>query len=510
MSTRHARKVLLIGWDAADWEVIYPLLQAGQLPCMQRLIATGVRANLQTLSPMMSPLLWTSIATGMRADKHGILNFVEPDPKGSGIRPVTSTSRKVKTIWNILTQQGLRTHVVGWFASHPAEPINGVCVSNQFAVAVGRRTDPRPLAAGTVHPAELQETLAKLRVHPGEVSPKQMLPFLPRFADIDPTDRRIMALAIGLAECSSIHQAVLWILQNQTWDFLAAYFNAIDYLSHYFMRYHPPRREEISEQDFEFYKDVINGTYRYHDYMLAQILPLAGPETTVVLASDHGFQCGQERQRCPADASAKEALGWHRKIGVLCMAGPSLKKSAVVTKANLLDITPTILTLFGLPVGDDMEGRALVEAFNQPVKPERIPSWEQVPGDSGRHPPGLEQESWESKEALKQLADLGYISMPDGNDEGAVRVARLQEKLNLALVHMEAGRPTQAIGFLEELIREEPKEPAFVLFLAKCRLALEEFGEGRRLVESVLERDRESQEAKMILEELAAKENASK
>src|SRR5919204_6931706 len=119
MAARLAQKVLLVGWDAADWQVILPLLQAGQLPCLQRVVQNGVRGNLATLAPMVSPILWTSIATGKRADKHGILNFVEPDPTGTGIRPVASTSRKVKAVWNILTQAGLRTHVVGWFASHP-------------------------------------------------------------------------------------------------------------------------------------------------------------------------------------------------------------------------------------------------------------------------------------------------------------------------------------------------------------------------------------------------------
>src|SRR3954467_9646281 len=132
MPDRAARKLLIVGWDAADWKIIDPLLARGQMPVLASLLKTGCRADLATLDPVLSPILWTSIATGKTADQHGILNFVEPDPSGADLRPVSVTSRKVKAVWNILTQEGYKTHLVGWWPSHPAEPINGICVSNFF------------------------------------------------------------------------------------------------------------------------------------------------------------------------------------------------------------------------------------------------------------------------------------------------------------------------------------------------------------------------------------------
>ena len=135
-----AKKVLLIGWDGADWKVINPLLDSGKMPTLERFINKGVMGNLASLSPTLSPLLWTSIATGMRPFKHGILHFTEPDPYTGGIRPVTSTSRAVKAIWNILNQNGYKSNIIGWWPSHPAEPINGVMVSSggDAAIHVGR------------------------------------------------------------------------------------------------------------------------------------------------------------------------------------------------------------------------------------------------------------------------------------------------------------------------------------------------------------------------------------
>src|SRR5664279_1205341 len=151
-------KVLLVGWDAADWEMIDPLIERNQMPALARLLKGGVRGNLATIQPVLSPMLWTSIATGKRADKHGICGFTEPLPDGTGIGPVRSTSRKCKAFWNILSQNELRSNVVGWFATDPPEPINGVMITDQFLVA------PEAKIANMVHPPELAGSMAALRV----------------------------------------------------------------------------------------------------------------------------------------------------------------------------------------------------------------------------------------------------------------------------------------------------------------------------------------------------------
>ncbi|MCP4777565.1 MAG: phosphodiesterase, partial [Planctomycetaceae bacterium] len=64
-------KVLLIGWDAADWKVIHELMDEGKMPTLQSMVDRGTMGNLRTLNPPLSPMLWTSIATGKRPYKHG-------------------------------------------------------------------------------------------------------------------------------------------------------------------------------------------------------------------------------------------------------------------------------------------------------------------------------------------------------------------------------------------------------------------------------------------------------
>src|SRR3954451_3560892 len=134
MADRLAQKVLLIGWDAADWRMIRPLVERGRMPHLAKLIAGGASGNLASLRPMLSPMLWTSLATGKRPHKHGIHGVIEPRPEGDGIRAVASTSRTTKAVWNTPPHQRLRSHCVNCSASPPADPINGVCVSDRFAV----------------------------------------------------------------------------------------------------------------------------------------------------------------------------------------------------------------------------------------------------------------------------------------------------------------------------------------------------------------------------------------
>jgi predicted AlkP superfamily phosphohydrolase/phosphomutase/tetratricopeptide (TPR) repeat protein len=499
MATRLSRRILLLGWDAADWQVILPLVRAGQMPALGRLMQNGVSGDLQTLVPMISPLLWNSIATGVRADKHGILNFIEPDPHGPGIRPVGSSSRRVKALWNILSQSGLRTHVVGWFASHPAEPINGICVSNMFGVPSAQRHQPWSTPAGSVHPRSREQTLAALRIHPDDITPAQVQSFVPRLADIDPADPHLTVIKTALAECTTTQRIVSWILQNESWDFVAAYYNAIDHASHDFMIYHPPKHPDVPARDFELYQNVIAGFYRYHDQMLDELLQRSGPETTVMVLSDHGFQSGAFRPRLPEHAPSQ----WHRAMGILTMAGGGIRVGGGLGKAGLLDIAPTVLTLLGLPVGEDMAGRPLLEGLADPVTPERIPSWEHIAGDAGCTPLEHESDAWQSQAVFQQLIDLGYLPALDPEDASSLRFARLRDKLHLALVYLSSDRLDLAATLLEELVREEPDDLGYMLHLARCRLGQKRLNESWRLAECILERNPRDAEAALTLGQVA-------
>jgi len=482
-----AKKVLLIGWDAADWKIINPLLDDGLMPTLDDFVNHGVIGNLATLRPILSPMLWNSIATGKRPDKHGILGFMEPDPQSGGVRPVTSTSRKVKAIWNILTQRGYKAHVLGWFAGHPAEPINGISVSDLFPYAVGPLDKEWPLPPGAVHPEAMRDTFAQLRMHPAEVSEAAILPWIPRATEIDQEkDKGLQSFAKILSEQCSIHNAATWILQNEPWDFLAVYYNGIDHFCHGFMHFHPPRMEGIPEEKFEIYKGVVNGAYRFHDMMLQTLLDLAGPETTVLLVSDHGFHSDHLRPRGIPLEPAGPAVQ-HRQFGVIGMKGAHIKQDERIYGATLLDVTPTILTLFGLPVAEDMDGRVLVQAFETPPQITRIASWENEAGECGMHPGDLRMDPAAAQAVLQQFVALGYIQPPSEDQAKASEVAVREQQYNLSRVYLDSRRYHEAQPILEELTAKWADQPRFAQHLAQCYLALGKREEAKTLLQQLLE-----------------------
>ena len=479
------RKVLLVGWDAADWKAIHPLIDAGKMPNVQRLVENGATGQISTLHPPLSPMLWTSIATGKRPFQHGILGFSEPTPDGRGVQPVTNLSRKSKALWNILHQNDLRSVVIGWWPSHPAEPINGVMVSDHYHRASGPLDKGWPLPANAVHPPELAGALASLRMHPDLLVPQMVEPFIPLAKDIDQDkDNRLALFLRTLAECMSIHSAATWLLDNQPWDFFAVYYDAIDHFCHGFMKYHPPRQSWVGERDFELYHNVVSMAYQFHDEMLGTLLEKAGQDSTVILISDHGFHPDHLRAASIPDIPAGPAIE-HRDFGILAIGGPGIKKGELLHGPSVLDVTPTILTLYGLPVGEDMDGRVLSQAFVKTPNIASIPSWEEVPGADGRHPPHARLDPVAAHEALEQMIALGYIERPDENREVAVDKTIRELRYNLGEAYQDDDRHVEAHQVFTELHAADPDEQRFVvrLFVSCQALGLDE--EMRRIVDDL-------------------------
>ncbi len=264
------RKVLLIGWDAADWEHITPLLEQGLLPHLDKLINGGVMGNLATLQPILSPMLWNSIATGKQPYKHGIHGFVEADPHNGGSRPFSSYSRKTKALWNIFSQSGMRSNVINWWASHPAEPINGCVITNLFnGIKVEPGKGTFSVVPGTIHPAAREAFFSQFKVFPNELTEEHLCTFVPRAGEIDQDeDSRLEGLAKVIAETATTQAIATTVMETEPWEFMAVYFTGIDHFSHSFMPYHPPRMPLVSEKDFEIFKDVVTGAYRFHDMIL--------------------------------------------------------------------------------------------------------------------------------------------------------------------------------------------------------------------------------------------------
>ena len=416
------------------------------MPNLARMVENGVMGDLATLTPLCSPLLWTSVATGTFADRHQVLDTVESDPVTGGVRPVTRASLGSTQIWDILAQEGLRCQAIGWPATHPAEA-PGTCVSNGFAHSL----------PNSIYPPELESTILPLRFNPQEWTGKELQLFVPEMARIDQDkDKRLAKLAVILAEATSVLAAATTLLESKDWDFSAVWFGAVGWASEVF----PSGTDEI-------YKEVVNGVYRLLDLYLGRLLDLAGPEAIVMLVSDR--TAGESEWR----PSTSRGPG-----GLLCAAGPGIDSDELTFGAGLLDIAPTILGLFGFGRAPGMTGRAISEicatAYGralQNVLPTRSAS--RVAHDS------LEQE-------MLALEEFGYTDTVAAAWKDEADAAKTRRDFHLARVLLAQGRLDEAISLFEHLVERNPALVEMRLYLGHAYFQSSRLAECRAICEPLI------------------------
>tara|TARA_B110000259_G_C14022295_1_gene403474 strand:- start:90 stop:2627 length:2538 start_codon:yes stop_codon:yes gene_type:complete len=452
-------KVLLIGWDAADWKIIWPLIAKGQMPSLQKMIKNGVYGNMSTMNPPFSPMLWSTVATGKTPDKHGVMGFIELDSSGQKLRPVTAHSRKAKAVWNILHNQGYKSNLVGWWPSFPAEPINGVVVSDKFQRVGSDPTKVKPILPGTIHPESYVDKLKDLRMFPWEITKEHFLPFIPQAARIDQTgiNNGLVPFSNILSQNVSLHNAATNLLRETEWDFMAVYYDMIDHFCHGFMKFHPPKLKGVTQEKYEVYNDIVNSAYRFQDMMLGRKLELIDDDTTVIVMSDHGFESGNRRILKMPKVAAAPALD-HRQFGMFVACGPNIKKNEKIFGLGLIDVAPTILHHFNLPIGKDMDGKVILDIFEKISKPKYIDSWEDKQGDFGLLEKEDINEAFSDDETMEQLVELGYVERPDDDIAISIFKTKLDLKHNKARVYLGKKDYQTAKDILIELMKTEGVE----------------------------------------------------
>jgi predicted AlkP superfamily phosphohydrolase/phosphomutase len=354
-------RVLLIGVDAATWTVMQPLLDAGRLPTFRKLVSEGWSGTLRSIDPMVSPAVWTTIATGKLPDQHGIHGFVVPSPDHGPDVPVTSNLRQAETLWTIASRSGRHVDVVGWYVTWPVDAVNGVLVSDRFVPAgdTPAATPDHP----PVYPAELAPALEKLCITADDF--------------VDP-DERTFHRTFGIYPVDASRVAIAeHLMEERPADLTMVYIWGVDPMQHHFWQYYdpahwvgPPATAEAIAQTRnaipEYYEDV--------DGFVARLLARTGPRDTVLVVSDHG--AGPIESYDPKTGLS----GSHRKEGIIVAWGNHVRPGRASTPPGVVDVAPTVLHLLGLPVGEDMQGHVVTELLDpafaalHPVR--TIPTWE--------------------------------------------------------------------------------------------------------------------------------------
>ena len=241
--------------------------------------------------------------------------------------------------------------------------------------------------------------------------------------------------------------------------------------------------------------------------MLKTLMHLAGEDTTVILMSDHGFHPDHLRPRSIPNEPAGAAVE-HRNLGIFVAKGPGIKQDSVIYGASVIDICPTILSIFGLPCGEDMDGRPLIQIFEhlEDFSPASIPSWEIVQGRDGQHPADKQIDPVDAQEAIDRLVALGYIEKPSEDRAIAIDNTLRELRYNLACSYIDGNRYDAAEAVLSELHERWPNEHRFGLQLANCLRARGDFRGLCSLVNEIIgRRESEADNARAALEAIKLK-----
>lgn len=485
-----APRVLVLGFDGLDPRALDLLISEGALPNFARLRLEGAYGRLISSEPMLSPILWTTIATGRTPDVHGIAHFVAVDPQTGEPLPVTSDLRRVPALWNILSAQGKTTAVVGWWATFPPEPIRGWVVSDHLAYHF-LFGDGLAAADPTIktHPPELQERLAPLVIPPSAIGRAELAPF----ASVDEAELASpLVFTDGLAHLrwlvatTETHRRVglaLWAEERP--DVEMVYFEGTDSVAHLFGHLFRARglAGELAEQQARF-GSAVEAMYRRADAIVGDFLAALDGGTTLIVLSDHGFALGRlhddpSRVRDLRRVSAR----FHELEGVLFLRGRNVRSGARIEKPVHVDIVPTILALLGLPAAQDMPGRVLSEALIRNEPSDRIDSYDLLRPDQGT---ANTHDALADRALIERLESLGYLQGTRREVAEPAGVPSHQAERNLAGIAFERRAYAEAERRYRALVDQDPDDAGLRSSYAAALGALGRFEEALQELDAAL------------------------
>jgi tetratricopeptide (TPR) repeat protein len=458
---RTRQPVILIGIDAADWFTIDPLVRKGVLPAFARLKTVGRTGVMRTTPPLVSPIIWTSIATGQPPDKHGVLDFVVDTPSG-GQEPVRSVDRRAPALWSLFSAHHRTVGVIGWWATWPAEHVAGTIVSDRLAPQLLQFDGADE--TGLVWPSDAARRIRPLVIRPQQIAYDELTEYVPVGRDEYASARDHLGQGSSSVYEDPIAHLATIIASTRTYsalavdtaraarpDLLAVYLETVDSVSHLFVR---DRRRGPA---------AIERAYRAADDLIARLADASPPDTLIIVCSDHGFYPGTAGIAEDPTDLAGPATAWHRPYGIIAAAPAGVLTGRVLTwssgavpdrTATPIDVAPTVLHAAGLPVARDMPGRVMTALLPAAVAARTV---QRAPAPPTAPAPGLPSARGDADQALARLQALGYVS------SGRTSLARQ----NLAEILYRRGDFPGAEREARAVLQLQPLNVTAMLWLAK-------------------------------------------
>jgi predicted AlkP superfamily phosphohydrolase/phosphomutase len=248
------RKVIIFGVDGGTFNVLAPLLAAGELPHFGRMQAAGAAGELASVVPPLTAPAWATFQTGLNPGRHGVFDFLAPPRLGYNRRLHNAAALASLRIFDALTAAGRTVGAVNVPLTFPPRAVNGFVVPGLLTPAVKPEY---------FYPPEL---VAEIKSW-GEY-----------YIDLNPAfyeEGRDEEFLADLARVSAARfRVALRLWETKRPDFFIVVFTGVDRLMHFFW----DRPALVREH------------YRWLDGALGEFLRRGEREgATVIALSDHGF-----------------------------------------------------------------------------------------------------------------------------------------------------------------------------------------------------------------------------
>jgi tetratricopeptide (TPR) repeat protein len=466
-------RVVLLGLDAFDWQIYEAVLRSRPLPNFEKIIAEGATGDLLSMEPLVSPMIWTTMATGVEPTVHGIVDFLMKDVSTGEDVPITSNMRRVPALWNIMTRFGKSSGFVGWLGTYPAEAVNGFMVSDRIGYHIfdprwqkgssygAERDRARSDFEGLTYPDSLIDEIRPLIMDAADVPYETLASFIrvrrnevaPDAKTFDPFDlpRNLRVTLASNLTFEAIADATYAKYRPQLFS---VYLDLTDSVCHLFIKHMEPHTADVSAEDAARFSSAVIQTYAHADSLVGAWLKRIDRNTTLVIVSDHGFKSGDLRPHSASVIGGAQATAWHRMVGAVALYGNHVKPGARIVDARVIDVGPTVLALLGLPKAKDMPGRLLADAFD--------PEWVLAATQAGEiETYGIRTEvasaprnKEEEGAILDRLKALGYIG------SGPTDMSKLAHS------YFMQGEFDKAVEIWEEILAKEPDNMVVMVSMA--------------------------------------------
>jgi len=467
-------RLILLGLDALDWRLVDELIAKGLMPTMAELVSTGAHAVLDVPPPLISPVVWTTIATGVTPDVHGVLDFLEPDPEDGKPRPVGTASRKAAAVWEMTAAAGRTTSVIGWWATFPAQAPFGCTVYSDRLTEqlLGLEAD----APGVAAPPEAAKAVRRFVLRGSDMTTAMLAPFA-RVSETELEAQRqnresfgdlVGGLATLVAATTTVELLTEHELGRGT-EVVLSYVEGTDTVGHLFAPHRPPPQAEVPADEARRFGHVVDRYYAHVDGWLARVVAEMDDDDTLVIVSDHGFTWGRDRPPVAAGVHTPTAAWWHRPEGAFLVVGPGVLHTSRRQRLGVIDVTPTLLALAGLPPAQEMTGTVPNWLFGSD-RTDRTRRQNSVDYGSllpRTAPPKIELPQEAKDEELAKLRALGYVAsnqpapVPDRHSTPVptrpiVDRAEARRLTNRGTSQVAAGERTQAEETFRRAIAADP------------------------------------------------------